>query len=153
MFSKILVGIDGSRSADKALDYAFDLAGKYSAELLIVTVFDVTSTPLVAQGMVFSPPGTTRYVEELEAFHEKMLSDAVKKAKQLNKKLNVTKKLINGRVAEKIVEAANKGQFDLIVVGSRGLGGIKEIFLGSVSDRVADETKCPVLIVKENNIL
>ena len=52
--------------------------------------------------------------------------------------------------ADKIVEAANESGFGLIVVGSRGLGGIEEFFLGSVRDRVADEARCPVLIVKES---
>jgi len=56
-----------------------------------------------------------------------------------------------GRAADKIIETAKTQNVDLIVIGSRGLGGIKEIFLGSVSDRVADEAKCPVLIVKENH--
>ena len=46
--------------------------------------------------------------------------------------------------------AANVGGFGLNVVGSRGLGGIEEFFVGSVSDRVADDAKCPVLIVKES---
>ncbi|MDG6222305.1 MAG: universal stress protein [Candidatus Bathyarchaeota archaeon] len=152
MFSKILVAIDGSKTADRAVEFALDLAGKYSAELLIVSVFYVISTPLVARGMGFSSPSTTKQIEELGSFHEKILVDAVKKAKQVNGKLKVTKKLMNGPVAHKIVETANNGQFDLIVIGNRGLGGIKEIFLGSVSDRVVDEAKCPVLIVKENNI-
>lgn len=55
---------------------------------------------------------------------------------------------MEGRPSERIVEVAKEGKFDVIVMGSRGLGGIKGFFLGSVSDRVADEAACPVLIVK-----
>ncbi|MFQ6064459.1 MAG: universal stress protein [Candidatus Bathyarchaeia archaeon] len=62
--------------------------------------------------------------------------------------MNVSTKLVEGRPSERIVEVAKEGKFDVIVMGSRGLGGIKGFFLGSVSDRVADEAACPVLIVK-----
>ena len=54
----------------------------------------------------------------------------------------------DGRPADVIVQTAIDDHVDLIVLGSRGLGGIKQLFLGSVSDRVADEARCPVLIVK-----
>ena len=149
LINKILVAIDGSKTADKALDFAVDLAMKYSAEVLVVSVFDVVSTSLVARGMVFSPKGTAKYLQELEAFHENVLTDSLKKTSKLNSELKVSKKLLKGRAADKIVETANEDGVDLIVIGSRGLGGIKEFFLGSVSDRVADEAKCPVLIVKD----
>jgi len=85
MFNKILVAIDGSKTADKALDFALDLATKYSAEVLGVSVFDVISTSLVARGMVFTPAGKTKYLEELETFHEQVLYEAIKKAKLGNK--------------------------------------------------------------------
>ena len=97
----------------------------------------------------FSRLGTTKYLEELKAFHEQVLVEALKKANKVDAKIKVSTKLLKGRAADKIVEVANEGGFGLIVIGSRGLGGIKEFFLGSVSDRVADEAKCPVLIVKE----
>jgi nucleotide-binding universal stress UspA family protein len=57
-------------------------------------------------------------------------------------------KLVEGRPSDRIIETAKTEDFDLVVMGSRGLGGIKEFLLGSVSDRVADEVPCPVLIVK-----
>ncbi|MCW4023169.1 MAG: universal stress protein [Candidatus Bathyarchaeota archaeon] len=148
MFNKILVAIDGSKTADKAMDFAVDLAQKYSAELIIVSVFDVISKSMAVQEMVFSPAGTTKYFEELESFHEHLLETAINK---VNKKVKVTKELLTGRAADKIVETANIENVELIVIGSRGLGGIKEIFLGSVSDRVTNEAKCPVLIVKESS--
>ncbi len=144
-----MIAIDGSKTADSALNFGLDLATKYSAEVLIVSVLDTVSSSLVARGMVFTPTSTTKYLEELEAFYKKVLEKALRNAKKLKSEINVSKKLLKGRAADKIVETANKGGFDLIVIGSRGLGGIKEFFLGSVSDRVADKAKCPVLIVKE----
>jgi nucleotide-binding universal stress UspA family protein len=61
-----------------------------------------------------------------------------------------SKNMLKGRAADKIVEAVNEDGFGLIVIGSQGLGGTKEFFLGIASDRVADEAECPVLIVKES---
>lgn len=149
MINKILVATDGSTTAEKALDFGLDLAEKYSAEVLIVSVVDVISSSLISRGMIFSPTGTIKYLKELEAFHSHVLMDALEKAKKFNKNLKVSTQLMKGRASDKIIEKANEGGFGLIVIGSRGLGGIKEFFLGSVSDRVADEAKCPVLIVKE----
>jgi nucleotide-binding universal stress UspA family protein len=142
------VAIDGSKLADKSLDYALDLAKKYSSEIKIITVMELPSNSLLAQGTAFIPISSENYLVNLEEYHKKILTNAVKKAKKLVPKLTITKKLLQGRPADKIIETAKKASFDLIVMGSRGLGGIKEFFLGSVSNRVADEAPCPVLIVK-----
>jgi nucleotide-binding universal stress UspA family protein len=150
MIKKIIVPIDGSEHSDRALDYALDLAEKYSAEIKLLSV----AQPVVATGPMFltqtmlSPASTTMYVKEIEAAHEKMLANAFKKAKETKPNINISKQLVNGRPADKIVEIANEEKFDVIVMGSRGTGGIKEFFLGSLSDRVADEARCPVLLVK-----
>ena len=147
MIKKILVATDGSNLADKSLDFSLDLAKKYSAEVTILTVVDLPSNSFWAQGTTFTPLSSQKYLERLEKFHKKILTEALKKVKA-TAKISVTKRLLNGRPAEKIIEVAKEGSFDLIVMGSRGLGGIKEFFLGSVSDRVADEASCPVLIIK-----
>jgi nucleotide-binding universal stress UspA family protein len=150
VIKKILVPIDGSEHSDKALNYALDLAEKYSADIHLVSV----AQPVVATGPMFltqptlPPASTAIYVKEIEDAHKKMLSEALKKAKERKPHINISKKLVNGRPADKIIEIANEGNFDLIIIGSRGTGGIKEFFLGSVSDRVADEARCPVLLVK-----
>jgi nucleotide-binding universal stress UspA family protein len=60
----------------------------------------------------------------------------------------VSHRIDEGRPADKIVEAAKEGGFDLIVMGIRGLGAVEEFFLGSVTDRAADTAVCPVAIVK-----
>ena len=155
MIKKILVAIDGSEPANKALDFALDLAEKYSAELMLLNVYQLItpvfySPPISVLG---SPPAVTpvtmtAFSKEFKAQHEKILSGALKKANKHKPNLKVTTMLSEGRPSDKIIEAANEGKFDLIVMGSRGIGRIKEIFLGSVSDRVADEAKCSVLVVK-----
>ena len=149
LIKKILFSIDGSQSADYALDFGLDLARKYSAEVMIVSVFDSPRSSLVVKGMLYAPTSTENYLKKLRDFHEKILLEALKKTKKNSPKLKVSIKLLEGRPADRIVETAKERAFDLIVIGSRGLGGIKEFVLGSVSDRVADEAPCPVLIVKE----
>jgi nucleotide-binding universal stress UspA family protein len=148
LIKKILVALDGSKSADRALDFALDLAKKYSAEVTVISVFDVPSVSLVAPSLVFAPISTSKYLDDLRIFHEKVLAEALKKAKRLNTGLKVSTKFLQGRAADEIVETAREEGCDIIVIGSRGLGGIKEFLLGSTSHRVADEAPCPVLIVK-----
>ena len=148
MIKKILVALDGSEPADKALDFALDLASKYSAEITLLSVVHVPVVAYAAPGMRGFPVAIGKYTEDLKASHEKVLSEAAKKAEKAKLGLEATTKLVGGRPSDKIVETAKEGNFDLIAMGSRGLGDIKEFFLGSVSDRVADEAACPVLIVK-----
>jgi nucleotide-binding universal stress UspA family protein len=147
MIKKILVALDGSDLADKSLDFALDLAEKYSAKVTLLTVIDTPSNSFWLQGTVFTPNSSKDNLENLRKFHKEILSKAFKKA-DAYKNIPVTKKILEGRPADKIIEIAVQESFDLIVMGSRGLGGIKEIFLGSVSDRVADKASCPVLIIK-----
>jgi nucleotide-binding universal stress UspA family protein len=148
--SKILVPLDGSEHSDRALDYALDLAEKYLAEIVLLSVAQpvVVTGPMLLTQPMMPPESIAIYVKDIEAAHEKILSEAFKKAKENRPNLTISKKLVNGRPADEIVQFAKIENFDLIVMGSRGIGGIKEFFLGSVSDRVADQANCPVLIVK-----
>jgi nucleotide-binding universal stress UspA family protein len=150
MIKNILVPLDGSDHSSKALDYALDLAEKYSAEIMILSVaqtYVTTGSILINRPMSqIETPGV--YVSAIEIAHKNVLEKALKKAKNVNPDLNVSIKLVNGRASDEIVKIAKEDNFDLIVMGSRGLGGIKEFLLGSVSDSVADHAECPVLIVK-----
>lgn len=152
MIKRILVPVDGSEHADKALEYALDLADKYDADIEVLNVVSTAPIPIgpypMGYGELAVPAWVGAYSKELKASHEKMLSEALEKAKTNKPSLNISTKLVKGRPADKIVETAKEGNFDIIVMGSRGLGGIKKFFLGSVSDRVSDDAECPVLIVK-----
>jgi nucleotide-binding universal stress UspA family protein len=147
LITKILVAIDGSEHADKALDFALDLAEKYSATITLVNVFQVPMFGYLGEPFAY-PALLAEFTNEVKRMHEQILSKALKKAKELKPNLKISTVLEEGRPSDKIVETAKEGNFDLIVMGHRGLGRVKEFFLGSVSDRVADEAHCPVLIVK-----
>ena len=128
--SKILVAIDGSESAEKALEYAVQLAKKHKAKITLLNV---------GESKLFGlKPEVARKIGE------SILSDAAAKVKGL--KLDT--QLEFGNPAETIIEVAEKGNYDLIVVGSRGLSSVKRFFLGSVSDDVSHHAKCSVLIVR-----
>ncbi len=128
--SKILVAVDGSESAEKALEDVVQLAKKHKAK---VTLLNVGESKLFD----FKP----KVVKEVG---ERVLSDAASKVKGL--KLNT--QLEFGNPAETIIEVAEKGNYDLIAVGNRGLSSVKRFFLGSVSDDVSHHAKCSVLIVR-----
>ncbi|MDH5770962.1 MAG: universal stress protein [Candidatus Bathyarchaeota archaeon] len=156
LIKKILVALDGSKPSDNALDLALDLAEKYSAEILLLRVVPTAFYPYFiapeafprAFPFVIPPAVINSSARELEAGSEGVLSEALKKAEKVKSKSNVSTKLVTGRIAEKIIQTAKEGNVDIVVMGSRGLSGIKKFFLGSFSDKVADEAPCPVLIVK-----
>lgn len=150
MIKNILVPIDGSEHSNNALKFGLDLAEKYSAKLTLLSVAQpvVVTGPMFITQPMMPPTSTAMYVQAIESAHKKMLEDTYNRAKAEKPDVEISKRLVNGRPADRIVEIADKENFDLIVIGSRGVGGVKKFFLGSVSDRVADEAHCPVLIVK-----
>jgi len=144
MFSKILVAIDGSEAAFNALNYAVDLAKDNKAELTIISVFEPLPT---TSKFPPQPENISPYLKLIKEEHAELLNESVKKATERAPGISVDKMLVYGKAREKIVEASKAGNFDLIVIGSRGIGGIRGC-IGSVSRSVIDEAPCPVLIVK-----
>ena len=134
--NKMLVAIDGPETATKALNYAINLAEKCHAEVQIVSV--VQTQHVFYASLIY----------DMDKSIETILSEALKVAKEKKPNLKVSTRLLKGSSADEIVHLAKEECFDIIVLGSRGLSGAEEIFLGSVSDRVADKATCPVLIVK-----
>ncbi|MBS7634476.1 universal stress protein [Candidatus Bathyarchaeota archaeon] len=136
MINRILVPTDGSECSYKALDWALDLAEKYGAEVELLCVIPTTAFAVIGP-----------CERELQDHAEKILGEALDKSKS-KPGLRISSKILVGSPADKIVEESKEGNFDLIVMGSRGLGGIKGFLLGSVADRVADLAQCPVIVVK-----
>lgn len=153
MIKKIAVALDGSEAADKALDYALDLAEKYSCEIVLLSVVPPSYDYFyaVARARSRSPVEEDEYVKELRNYHKRVLSTALKIARKVKPNLRVSTKLLEGSPSDKIVEYVREEKCGMVILGGRGLGwraSMKEFFLGSVSHRVADRAPCPVLIVK-----
>ena len=145
----ILVTTDGSENANRAVDAATILAKQNGSELIIV---HVVSEAVPAQ---YSPIGInapaadyTNYFQTIEEAGKKIIDQAVQKAKAQGIKVRgETFRTISSTV-ESIVEAAEKEHADLIVVGTRGLGGFKKLLMGSVSSGIVSHANCSVLIVR-----
>ena len=143
MINNILVGIDGSAQANRALDFALDLAQKHSAKIMLLAVVPPVFLPIPSLNVMKSQ-AITDASAELERSFRAVISQAEEKTKKFTT-LNVFTKLEHGNPDEVIVKTAEFGKYDIIVIGSRGYRGYA---LGSVSSRVAENAPCPVLIVK-----
>jgi nucleotide-binding universal stress UspA family protein len=157
MFKKILVPIDGSKPAHDALEVALEMAKihKSDVEILHVISFAEEYLPIMpyaaesgAVGSYMPPEWIVEYSNSIREISKDMLNTALKMAKQIAPDVNITTKLLEGSPGKHIVEEAEEGKFDLIVIGSRGLSRLQELFLGNVSNKVVNNSKIPVLIIK-----
>ena len=146
MVKKILVALDGSKAAANALDFALKLAEISSAQLELLTVVPPVFLPQYSI-YVLKSEAIADCAKELEISFRGVLSKAQREANKKKPDLKVSTRFEKGEPDVKIVEVAETGKFDLIVMGSRGLGG-RVSTLGSVSSRVVDKSSCPVVIVK-----
>ena len=146
MIKKILVALDGSKAANHALDYAVDLAEVTSAELELLTVVPPVFLPSYS-AYVIKSSAIAEVAKKLETSCRGVLSKAQIEVQKKKPEVKVSTKFEKGTPDKKIVKRAKDGNFDIIVMGCRGLGGRGDT-LGSVSSRVVDKARCPILIVK-----
>ena len=145
--TRILLATDGSEEAELAALRAVELANATESELHVVHVGVVPS-------FLVSYPGTLGY-------DGKLYEQAQVRSRELLRKLSWRVKAAGGTVAGthlrmgavalEIVALAEELGADLIVMGSRGLGGVRRVLMGSVSDSVVRHAHCPVMIVRPEN--
>jgi nucleotide-binding universal stress UspA family protein len=139
--SRIVVGYDGSESAERALEWATEEAKVRGSQLEIVTTWEVTNV-VFAYGYV--PQNFPSLEEEARDAAEKLLAERAKEAKEAG--VEVVTQARNGQAADELAEAASDAA--LLVVGSRGRGGFAGLLLGSVSAQLAHHAPCPLVIVR-----
>jgi len=128
--AKILVAIDGSKQATKALEYVSVIARKFNSKVILLHVAETKLENL-------DP-------EAIRKISDTIIGDAATEIKGVN----IEKGLVFGDPAESIIRLAIKDNYDLIVLGSRGLSSVKRYLLGSVSEDVAWHARRSVLIVR-----
>ena len=137
---RIVVGIDGSKGSDEALRFALAEARLRGVGLRIVCAW---ATPTAAYaGMAYVPTFDLRDVEE-EAAQLKL--KAAVESLGADPGVAVETVALEGHPADTLLAQASGA--DLLVVGSRGLGGFSSLLLGSVSQQVVHHAPCPVAIV------
>jgi len=147
MFKKILVATDGSDHASHALKYAIVSAAKWEAKLIILTVVPPLRPILPDPDEVF-PTYIPDFEEDLEKAFKRVLDEAVNTAVKEQPDIEVEARLEKGRPSDVIMEIARTENVGLIVMGSRGLGGLTGSVLGSTSQAVVHSCIKPILIVK-----
>ncbi|HEX3030763.1 MAG TPA: universal stress protein [Bacillota bacterium] len=140
MFKKILVPVDGSANSVRALKTAHSMAEQYGAEITLVNVVSLPTGNAAFASELGVIPGNV--VEALEKEAEAMLA----KASEEFAELAVTKVVRTGNPAGEILQELKNG-YDLVIMGSRGLGTVQGFLMGSVSDKVTHYAKCTVMLV------
>ncbi|WP_134704661.1 universal stress protein [Ammoniphilus sp. YIM 78166] len=138
---KILLATDGSAHARRAVEHTLKLTEKMPEAK--VTLMHVSSA-MPSRSKLLEANFNVLSVLEDQAHDALKETEALLQAKGLDYELEVAW----GDPASEITSHAKRGQFDVIVMGSRGLGRVSEVLMGSVSQRVLHESKCPVMIVK-----
>lgn len=138
LYMNILVPLDGSDYSQKALIQACDLAKNHQSNLILVYVVD---KPLSLNLL-----DRKEYLGILRKFGEKVLIKGKETAKEEG--IDATTIMKEGNIANEIVKLAKIKKCNLIIVGSKGLGATARFFLGSVSNKLATNSPCSILIVK-----
>jgi len=142
MFKKVLVAVDGSLVSFRAVEAAHIMA-ECIEEISLIYVID---TPHVVapdgQSIAFVP---SQYFKELTKTAKQVLDDA---EKILGNSTNIKKTIESGNPSETILHIIEKGHYDLVILGNRGLNSFQRLFIGSVSRQIVSLASCPVMVIK-----
>lgn len=136
---KILVATDGSDNSERTLIEAKKQAEYSGGEITILTIIEPLRYATLGYEPVF-------IAEILEEKGESLLKNSLKLFEDFKGEVNT--KLRKGNPADEILKESEEGEYDLIIMGSRGLGAFSRTILGSVSNKVLNHTNKNVLIIK-----
>jgi nucleotide-binding universal stress UspA family protein len=146
MFSKILVCNDGSAHAMRAARAAIEIARKFQSEVVVTHV--LAHVPAIAPYAMTleAAPDMSELLANAE--HEQRATLACLESLFRNEQIPVRTRAENGSAQGAIARVAEEENVDLIIVGSRGMGSVQRLLMGSVSDAVVHHAHCPVLVVR-----
>jgi nucleotide-binding universal stress UspA family protein len=133
---RILVAIDDSETSLRAVRLAAEIAAATKAELFLAHV--LVAPPADLYGLP---------TPEFQRIRQKVVNDIITRAAEAAGPVRAETKLLSGKPAEALADAAVSSNVDLVMVGSRGRGAVTRVLLGSTSDRLIHICEKPVLIV------
>jgi nucleotide-binding universal stress UspA family protein len=145
MFSRIVVGTDGSDTAAEAVRQATDLAMKVGARLALVSAYEPVPSSRLREERQQVPEDLAHVVSPREDV-DATLAEAAKEVQKSGVEVETFAR--QGDPADVILDVAEEQKADLIIVGNKGMTGAKRFLLGSVPNKVSHHAPCSVLIVR-----
>ena len=147
MYKKMVVPVDGSETSWRALRQAVELGVKFAgSEVIVLTVIQPYNN-----AAFLAVPLDHNVISQSNADMERIGNEVLKQAREIvgpNYPGKVSFEMEVGHPSERILAVTKESGADAIIIGSRGLSGIAEFFLGSVSSKISQYANVPVLIVK-----
>ena len=145
MFTRIVVGTDGSDTAEEAVSQAIDLARLTGATLSVVSAFAPVSKRRIQGEVEGAPPDIANQIGPREDVN--LVLDAAA-ASARKEGIEVQTHPVEGDPAEGILNVAEETKADLIVVGNKGMTGARRFLLGSVPNNISHHAPCSVMVVR-----
>ena len=145
MYEKIVVGTDGSGGANVAVDAAIELARLTGARLHIVHAHTVVSAAAIGGDLAAPPVDLVEVNEAIQTEGQRICDQAIARADRAGVQAEVH--CVGGHTGEELLRVASAVAADLVVVGNRGMSGMRRFVLGSVPNKVAHHCPASVLIV------
>ena len=145
MFGSIVVGTDGSETANEAVRQATDLAKAVGAQVHLVSAFEPVGNQRLREERQQVPDDMQWMVNEREDV-ENTLNAAAEQTREAGVKVETFAR--QGDPADAILDVAEENNSDLIIVGNKGMSGAKRFLLGSVPNKVSHHVPCSVMIIR-----
>lgn len=141
MLSKLLIPIDGSDNSLRALEYAIFLSKKTGAHVTALHVME---------NLPFVHVQSERALNDLVTKYQNEAKKILDNSKEIGNRneVDVETTLLKGDASSSIIDFSRKGNFDTIIMGRRGMGRLKQIVLGSTSNKVLSQSDSTVIVVK-----
>ncbi len=144
--STIMVPVDFSENSISAVDYAARLAEQFKSKLLLVHVYHFPVELLTDWSAYGTLAGSGEILESLRKEREEQIKALAREKSAPG--LTIETRVLEGTPFSEIVKAARAEGADLLVMGTRGLTGIKHVLIGSTAEKVVRKAPCPVLVLK-----
>jgi nucleotide-binding universal stress UspA family protein len=143
LYEKILVAIDGSEQSLKALSHAIELAKFHESEITVVSVVESLKLPFGAEYRLWANESH----QELIRTTLENINREISTIKQTEPSLLIDAEIIEGDPASSILKIAEGDIYNIIIMGKQGTGVIQQLVMGTVTQKVVNQSKIPVIVI------